>query len=467
MFDYLGLNLNNKRDVFELNLDGLVGPTHHYAGLSPGNMASTSNAYTVANPAAAAHQGIEKMRFLHRLGLKQAVLPPHARPNLTLLRQLGFSGSHRHLVNQAKSRAPALLAACYSASSMWTANAATVSPSTDTVDGLVHITAANLVNQLHRHQEADFSRRLLQHVFADKRYFKHHPVLPKTPAMGDEGAANHSRLCAHHGGPGIHLFVHGRQALGESGTPSPTRFPARQTLEASEAIARSHQLNPESVLFACQNPHAIDRGVFHHDVIGVANESLLLIHQDALVNQSVILNQLLQRADYPLQIIEIAREQFTLEDAVKSYVFNSQLLTLPSTTPQKNMLLLAPKESETHPRVRPWIDALIMDKQNPVTHVHFLDLKQSMQNGGGPACLRLRVPLNTVELHAMHPHVLVNEALLDTLDQWVDRHYRTELHFDDLADLALMREASRALDELTHILKLGNIYPFQRQGIRS
>ena len=463
MFDYLGLNVNNRRDVFELNLDGLVGPTHHYAGLSPGNMASTSNAYTQANPAAAAHQGIEKMRFLHRLGIKQAVLPPHARPNLTLLRQLGFSGSPLHLLNQAKDHAPGLLAACYSASSMWTANAATVSPSTDTVDGLVHITAANLVNHLHRHQEADFSRHLLQRVFADKRYFTHHPVLPKTQAMSDEGAANHSRLCAHHGAPGIHLFVHGREALGGFGTPAPTRFPARQTLEASEAIARSHQLNPERVLFACQNPDAIDRGVFHHDVIGVSNESLLLIHQDALVNQTAILNQLVQCANYPLQIIEITRKQFTIEDAVNSYVFNAQLLTLPSTTPQKNMLLLAPKECETHPRVRPWIDALLMDEQNPVTRVHFLDLKQSMKNGGGPACLRLRIPLNTVELQAMHPHVLVNEALLDTLDQWVDRHYRTELHFDDLTDLALMRETALALDELSHILKLGHIYPFQRQ----
>ncbi|MDX2347040.1 MAG: N-succinylarginine dihydrolase, partial [Legionella sp.] len=32
--------------VYELNLDGLVGPTHHYAGLAYGNTASLAHANT-------------------------------------------------------------------------------------------------------------------------------------------------------------------------------------------------------------------------------------------------------------------------------------------------------------------------------------------------------------------------------------------------------------------------------------
>jgi succinylarginine dihydrolase len=455
-------------DVVELNMDGLVGPTHHYAGLATGNIASTSNAYITANPAAAARQGIEKMRFLHRLGLKQALLPPHARPNLMLFRQLGFHGSLAQQLNQAKRASPGILTACYSASSMWTANAATITPSTDTADGLVHFTAANLVSQLHRHQEADFSHKLLQSIFSDQRYFKHHSVLPQTYTLGDEGAANHNRLCEHHGSLGLHLFVYGRQALGHQDTHLPTRYPARQTREASEAIARRHLISPKHAFFARQNSIAIDAGVFHHDVIGVANESLILIHEDALVDQTVILDKLSQQATFPLHIIEIAREQFTLEDAVNSYIFNSQLLTLPTTkSGAKSMLLLAPKECEMHPRVHQWIDELVQDSSNPVTQVNYFDLKQSMQNGGGPACLRLRVPLNTAQLKAMHQHVLMDDEKLDALDRWVSKHYRTELSINDLADPQLLHETFTALDELTQLLHLGSIYPFQCESMDS
>ena len=401
------------------------------------------------------------MRFLHQLGIKQAVFPPHARPNLNLLKHLGFEGTLNLQLEQAHQKTPALLAACFSASSMWMANAATASPSTDTRDQLVHFTAANLITQFHRHQEADFSSKLFQRVFADARYFKHHPVLPKTQAISDEGAANHSRLSMHHGAPGIHLFVYGREGLNTSKTSTPKHFPARQTREASEAIARNHQLNSAHVVFACQHPDAIDQGVFHHDVIGTANESLLLIHEDALVNQASILQQLMRVSHDSLSIIEIKRHEFSLKDAIDTYLFNAQLLSLPHNNSNQHMLLLAPDECETHPRVKPWIDQLIADAGNPVGAVHYINLKQSMRNGGGPACLRLRVPLNTAELSAMHPQVLVNEALLNTLDQWVDRHYRCALHVNDLRDPTLVLEAHTALDELTRILHLGPLYPFQ------
>ena len=448
-------------DVYELNMDGLVGPTHHYAGLSAGNIASTTNALSVANPAAAALQGIKKMRFLHHLGLKQAILPPHQRPNLHLLHQLGFTGTPAEQVRRAKQEAPTLLSASYSASSMWSANAATVSASLDTQNKRLHFTAANLVSNLHRHQEAMFSRSLLQRIFADERYFQHHAVLPKTMIIGDEGAANHSRLCEQYNRAGINLFVYGKQALPAGNKyPAPQHFPARQTLEASEAIARSHQLDLNKVVFACQNPDAIDQGVFHNDVIAVANESVLLIHEDAFLNQRKILDELSSKASFPIQIIEINRKQMTIADAVKSYFFNSQLITLPDTNIKK-MALIAPAECEHNMAIKAFIDSLLADQSNPIAQIHYLDLKQSMRNGGGPACLRLRVPLNETELSAMHQGVLVTDALLDTLEHWVTKHYRTQLHANDLDDPALIDEGFSALDELSAILKLGSIYPFQ------
>ncbi len=446
-------------NVYELNMDGLVGPSHNYAGLAAGNVASTSNALTISNPQAAALQGLEKMRLLFNMGLTQGILPPHQRPNLHLLDQLGFHGTAEQQISKAYKTAPELLNACYSASSMWTANAATVSASIDSQDHKVHFTAANLVSNLHRHHEADFSQQLLSFIFADPQYFKHHSLLPKSSITSDEGAANHNRLCESHKHSGINLFVYGKKAM-KATSPGPKLYPARQTREASEAIARNHLLNPEQLIFACQNPEAIDKGVFHNDVISVANESVYLIHEQALYEQAVVLRELREKASFPLTIIELKAKQISLEDAVQTYLFNSQLITLPNT---KEMILIAPIECQNHERIKNCMDEVLADSSNPISSVYYLDLRQSMRNGGGPACLRLRVPLNEKELTAMHQKVLVDNQLLDTLEQWVVKHYRTELKIKDLIDPLLINEIFSALDELTQILKLGSIYPFQRE----
>ena len=450
--------------VYELNIDGLVGPTHHYAGLYAGNIASTSNAMRISKPAAAARQGISKMRLLHELGLKQALMPPHQRPNLHLLYELGFNGTPSQQINSARRSNPNLLSACYSASSMWTANAATVSASMDTQNNRVHFTPANLISNLHRHQEAAFSGKLLQYLFNNENHFEHHPVLPKTMITSDEGAANFNRLCKQHDTKGISLFVYGKQALPAGNShPAPIRYPARQTLEASQAIARSHKLDPSHVVFAYQNPLAIDLGVFHNDVISVANESVFLLHEEAFLNQKNVLNQLEQKSTFPLNIIQVKANQISITDAVSTYLFNSQLITLPSHKSNKTMALIAPSECENHPQIKSFIDNLLANPDNPIQFAYYLDLKQSMRNGGGPACLRLRVPLTEDELNAMHQGVVVDEALLQTLERWVDKYYRTELQANDLGDPSLLDESFSALEELTSILRLGPIYPFQRE----
>ncbi|MDX1836929.1 N-succinylarginine dihydrolase [Legionella taurinensis] len=449
-------------DVYELNLDGLVGPTHHYAGLAEGNIASMANAQTTANPQAAALQGLEKMRFLHQLGLKQALLPPHQRPNLHLLHQLGFRGSPSQQISKAYQEAPQLLSAAFSASGMWAANAATVSSSLDTQDNKVHFTAANLISNLHRHQEAPFSSLLLKRLFHQEAHFTHHPPLPPSLITGDEGAANHNRLCKRHNTSAIHLFVYGKKAMGKP-LSAPTHYPARQTLEASHAIARSHQLDPAKVVYARQNPEAIDQGVFHNDVISVANESVFLVHEGAFAEQRQVYDELRRKADFEIQIVELKHDEVTIEEAVSSYLFNSQLLTLPDDT----MAIVAPKECERNERVRKALEQRVNDPLNPIHHLHFLDVKQSMRNGGGPACLRLRVPLTDKEFAAMHQGVVITEPLLATLKKWVIKHYRTHLQTSDLVDPQFLNECLTALDELTQILHLGSLYPFQCESFPS
>ncbi|KTD82238.1 N-succinylarginine dihydrolase [Legionella waltersii] len=445
--------------VYELNIDGLVGSTHHYAGLSEGNIASTTNAASISNPQAAALQGLDKMRTLHKLGLKQALMPPQQRPNLQLLHQLGFSGTPIQQINRAFKSAPEILSAVYSASSMWAANAATVSASTDTTDNRVHFTAANLVSNLHRSQEAEFSRHLLQTIFSDQTYFAHHLVLPRTTTMGDEGAANHNRFCKDHSSPGVNLFVYGKQVFaGKGSSPTPSKYPARQTKESFEAIVRNHLLDPNQVIFACQNPDAIDQGVFHNDVISVANEYVFLVHELAFHNQAEVYAELKKKAPFELRIIEVPEERVSIKDAVDTYLFNSQLITLPD---KNSMILIAPMECQTNYNVKTYIDEMIADPTNPVSEIRYLDLKQSMKNGGGPACLRLRIPLNERELISMHSGVLFSNDLFNTLEVWIKKYYRTELIINDLADPHFMNETLEALDQLTQILKLGSIYPFQ------
>ncbi|MFR9718091.1 N-succinylarginine dihydrolase [Aeromonas diversa] len=442
---------------FEVNFDGLVGPTHNYAGLSYGNVASQSNAKEASNPREAAKQGLVKMKALTDLGMVQGVLAPQERPDLATLRRLGFSGSDARVLEQAATQAPAVLAACYSASSMWTANAATVSPSADTMDGRVHFTPANLTNKFHRSLEPEVTGRILRAVFPDERHFSHHTHLPENDHFGDEGAANHTRLCSHYGHAGVELFVYGRSAFDLS-RPAPTRYPARQTLEASQAIARLHGLDEENCVFIQQNPAVIDQGVFHNDVIAVGNQNVLFFHQEAFLDTQGALAEVRRKfGDGELHFIEVPTAEVAVQDAVRSYLFNTQILTLPSG----EMAIIAPTECRDTPAVSRYLDKLVT-LGSPIKQVHFMDVKQSMRNGGGPACLRLRVALNDNELAAVNQACLMNDSLFTRLNQWVDKHYRDRLSFDDLRDPALVTESRAALDELTQILKLGAVYPFQR-----
>lgn len=445
--------------MIELNIDGLVGPTHHYAGLSEGNLASTTHAFLTSNPQEAALQGLAKMRLLHQLGLRQALFPPPLRPNLALLSQMGFTGTPAQQIDAAYRTAPQLLSAVYSASSMWAANTATVSSSLDTLDRKVHFTPANLISNFHRHQEAHFSSLLLQRLFENPTHFTHHPPLPSSLITMDEGAANHNRLCVDHAQEGLNIFVYGKTGI-KSSVLAPTKFPARQTLEASQAIARAHRLRPEKTIFVQQNPNVIDRGVFHNDVIAVANNSVFLLHEEAFVDQASVLESIRQREDFSSVIVEIKQEQLSVKEAVRTYLFNSQLVTLPST--DGHMALIAPAECEYSQATASLIASFIEDSRNPIETVYYLDLKQSMRNGGGPACLRLRVPLTNAELKAMHQGVLIDDTLLAKLEAWIKKHYRTELTSKDLRDVTLMNESLTALDELSQLLQLGSFYRFQQ-----
>ena len=439
----------------EYNFDGIPGPTHNYSGLATGNVASEHNAGLVANPREAALQGLAKMRALSARGFPQAVLPPHERPFLPALRALGFAGDDATILARAARDAPALLAACSSAAAMWVANAATVSPSADTADGRVHFTPANLVSHFHRSLEAPTTTAVLRAIFNDPAHFAVHEPLPAAPQFGDEGAANHTRFAPDGHAPGVEFFVHGRHGFG--GGIAPARYPARQTAEAGAAIARRHGLAPSRTVFAQQNPVAIDAGVFHNDVIAVGQGTALFCHERAYVDQHAVLAELAARVGPAFTPVVVAERDVSLADAVATYLFNSQLLS----RADGRMLLVAPAECRENARVDAYLNALVASG-GPVADVLTFDLKQSMKNGGGPACLRLRVVLTDAERAAVRANVFLDDRLAVALEQWIRGHYRDRLAPSDLADPLLLDESRRALDELSQLIRLGSVYPFQR-----
>jgi succinylarginine dihydrolase len=439
----------------EYNFDGIPGPTHNYSGLATGNVASEHNAGLVANPREAALQGLAKMRALAARGFPQAVLPPHERPFLPALRAFGFAGDDAAVLGHAARDAPGLLAACSSAAAMWVANAATVSPSADTADGRVHFTPANLVSHFHRSLEAPTTTAVLRAIFDDAAHFAVHEPLPAAPQFGDEGAANHTRFAVDGETPGVEFFVYGKHGFG--GGIAPARYPARQTAEAGTAIARRHGLAPSRTVFAQQNPVAIDAGVFHNDVIAVGQGAVLFCHERAYIDQQAVLAELATRVGTAFMPVVVAERDVCLADAVATYLFNSQLLALPND----RMLLVAPAECRENARVDAYLDSLV-SSGGPVAEVLKFDLKQSMKNGGGPACLRLRVALTDAERAAVRANVFLDDRLATALEQWIRGHYRDRLAPFDLADPQLLDESRRALDELSQLLRLGSVYPFQR-----
>jgi succinylarginine dihydrolase len=447
-----------KMKFFEANFDGLVGPTHNYAGLSIGNVASLSNAKNSSSPRQAAKQGLSKMKALHDLGLTQGVLAPQERPDVYTLRRLGFSGTDAQVIAQAAKQAPAVFKAVCSASSMWTANAATISPSADTADGKIHFTPANLTNKFHRSLEPITTGKILQAMFRNPAHFAHHAHLPDNDHFGDEGAANHTRLCSAYGKRGVELFVFGRYAFDNS-QPAPKRFPARHTLEACEAVARLHGLSSEHVVYMQQNPDVIDQGVFHNDVIAVGNQNVLFYHQQAFVDSNNKLAELQHKfgQELPLHLIEVQNHEVSVAEAIKTYMFNTQVITLDNG----EMAIIAPTECQESAAVSAYL-AELTQRNTPIKQIHYYDVKQSMRNGGGPACLRLRVAMSEQEKQAVNQNVLMSDALFSTLNQWIDKHYRDEISEAELADPQLLLESRTALDELTQILALGSVYPFQQ-----
>lgn len=422
--------------MIEVNFDGLVGPSHNYAGLSLGNLASASNAGATSAPREAALQGLAKMRRMMALGFRQGMLLPHLRPDVAWLRGLGFAGDDEAVCRAAWREEPALLRNAFSASAMWTANAATVSPAPDAADGRTHLSVANLSSMIHRSLEPVQTLRQLRAAFGAVERIEVHEPLPSV--FGDEGAANHMRLCERHGAAGLEVFVYGEQAAGG--------FPARQHRLAAQALVRRHRLGEAHAILARQSDAAIAAGAFHNDVVAVANENVLFTHEQAFADKDALYSAIRARIA-GAEIIEVPASRVSLADAIRSYLFNSQLATLP----EGGMVLLLPGEAREVPAVLAWLEELVA-ANGPIRRLEFMNLRESMRNGGGPACLRLRVVLGEDELAAMDQRFLLDAAKCDRIGNLIAEFWPERIAPGDLGEPALWQQCLTARAALLDLL---------------
>lgn len=421
----------------EVQLEGLPGPTHHYGGLSPGNVASLRNRGRESRPREAALQALAKMRWLHERGVPLLILPPLPRPDLGFLASLGFSGTLQARLRQAHQEAPASLARAASASSMWAANAATVAASADTRDGRLRFLPANLAAWQHRALETQETARLLARIFPASSRLRLLDPLPSHRDFGDEGAANHLRFSSGAAQPGWNVFVHA-PGMDSVGGPS-LRYAGRQTEAASRAAARSLRLPPERTFFLAQSAAAIDAGAFHNDVVAMGADNRLVAHEAAFAGGPTVLKRLetafRRDTGVELRMRWVTGRELSLRAAVRTYFFNSQWVRLGDG----RLWILAPGEAAEDAASRRLLDRLRED--GFCDGWTAFDLRQSMRNGGGPACLRLRVPMTAAEWRRIPDRVKPDAARLRRLEDFVRARYPDTLRPADLADAEKMREA--------------------------
>lgn len=425
-------------------LDALVGPSHHFGGIAFGNKASLAHQHQASNPRKAALESLEKMRLVYECGAKQLIIPPQVRPQLSTFKQLsGTRGFTKTNLDQLFQFAPQFLSALFSTSYMWQANAGIVSAACDAFDGLVHITPANLQSHFHRSEEVVQTAKQFKTLFEPIKKVKIHA--PVSMSFPDEGAANCIRFSSKKAESGLNFWVYSKSQFEHPAT----LFPARQSKEALQLIARKHKL--KHVLFAKQSEEAINAGVFHNDVIAMGIGTLLVVHKHAYDNQKKVLDDLQEQAMHvlgePLTIIEVSSRAMCLEEAVKSYVFNSQLIKKANG----DIILLAPLTAKKYPSAKRLLAKLL--KQSHIKQVHYVPLEESMNNGGGPACLRLAMNLEKDIIQKIPKSYIFSIKRYHLLVEFVKTHYPDWIVLRHFKDPDFIQELHDIVKKLNNLFK--------------
>ncbi|MEM7558560.1 MAG: N-succinylarginine dihydrolase, partial [Planctomycetota bacterium] len=182
----------------------------------------------------------------------------------------------------------------------------------------------------------------------------------------------------------------------------------------------------------------------------------------ACIDAQLFMLASLHFASQPLCRIEVSQAELPMEEAVASYFFNSQLLS-PSQLEgseglddfryeDSGMVLVCPGQCLEIDSARQLIERLIADPGNPISAVHYVTLAESMANGGGPACLRLRVSLCEEELAQVDSRFRVTPESLDKLRSVIEREYPDRLVGSDFLNADCRQQIRKATECLRSAL---------------
>ena len=437
------------RERVEVNIDGMIGPSHHFGGLGVENKASELNRSQASSPRSAALQGLAKMELLASYGIPQFYLPPPVRPAWKWLESLGYCGDKACVLRDCYQEQPTLLSAAYSSAFMWTANAASVSCGSDTRSKRAKIKLANLNANLHRSIEESERLPQLERMFEAVEHVDVLRGLSSSRPLSDEGAANVMRFFSRVGAGGVYAFVYGNEAAesresedNSKKADGKRRRQPRQTRMASAMVARSLDLEPGDCFLIQQTSDAIDAGVFHNDVIATSHENLLFYHELAFHNSEEavagIKKRFLEKTGEKLEACLVESSDLRLDDAVDTYLFNSQICT----DIDGGWRMFVPENCNQSESVQRTLERL--QAQYPrLVSIDYCPLAESMRNGGGPACLRLRISLTPSQIDQIPASMRISLSTLSQLRKLVETEYPEKVEPSDFVNPDFAEQCER------------------------
>jgi succinylarginine dihydrolase len=175
---------------------------------------------------------------------------------------------------------------------------------------------------------------------------------------------------------------------------------------------------------------------------------VLFAHEKAFADRDRVASEC-ERLFPDVQLVEVPASEVPVADAVSSYLFNAQLVS----PPDGETTLIVPSEARETASVWSWLQRHVAGN-GPIRNLVVVDVRQSLANGGGPACLRLRVAADPA---TVDPRFLVDEAKLDRIAAVIEQSWPAEIHSSELQDPKVVAAIESARASLYDSLDLAEL----------
>jgi len=114
------------------------------------------------------------------------------------------------------------------------------------------------------------------------------------------------------------------------------------------------------------------------------------------------------------------------------------------------MTLVVPSECQDNQPVWNWLQQMLAGN-GPIRHVKVVDVRQSMANGGGPACLRLRVVADPA---TVDPRFMLDDAKAEAMEKVVAEFWPEQINPADIGSESLAATIRTARAQMLDLLGL-------------